>query len=266
MMKSASSQTTKNYNKLVPAVEQAVKIIFFLSMMPDQQSNLTEIAANIDISKSKASAILNTLQRFGFVMRNPDTKMYSPGPSLMTIGQRVMKKFNYGELAAPLLKELAAKTGSTAILGIITGEDQYTMVRQESNWQISILTQPNKIHPLTYGAHGKAIVAFMEESRREKILAGGGLYFHKDASKLDRKQLVRELEECRAAGFAQDHETGQPMIKILSSPFFGADEKPMGAIEIIGLMEDAEIPEKGRQVVETAGRFSKLIAHAKEEG
>jgi len=254
-----------NYNKLVPAVAQAVKIINYLSMLPDIQSNLTDIARNVDISKSKALAILNTLQRFGYVMRNPDTKVYSLGPALMAIGYKLMENFNYGEVAAPLLIELAEKTNSTAMLGVVTGDDQYTIVRQESTWQISLLTQSNHIHPISYGAHGKAIVAFLDEDSRKKILAGSTLYFHKDPAKLDRKRLDRELEECRATGFALDHETGHPMVKILSSPFFGPNSQPLGALEIIGLMEDAEIPEKGKQVVETAKRFSRLIADAKKE-
>jgi DNA-binding IclR family transcriptional regulator len=255
----------ENYNKLVPAVAQAIKIINYLGSLPDIQSNLTNIASNVDTSKSKALAILNTLQRFGYVMRNPETKVYSLGLALMTIGSKVMQNFNYGEAAAPLLNELAQRTNSTAMLGIVTGEDQYTIVRQESTWQIPLRPQSNLIHPLSYGAHGKAIVAFLDENNRKRILAGRNLYFHKDPAQLDRKRLDRELEECRISGFARDHETGHPMVKILSSPFFGPNGRPLGAIEIIGLMEDAEIPDKGQQVVETAKRFSRLITDANKE-
>jgi DNA-binding IclR family transcriptional regulator len=264
MNKNRISQVN-NYNKMVPAVAQAVNIINYLSSLADTQSKLTDIATNIDTSKSKALAILNTLQRFGYVMRNPVTKVFSLGPALMTIGAKAMENFNYGEVAAPLLKELAQKTNSTAMLGIVTGDDQYTIVRQETTGQIHLMPQPNLIHPLSYGAHGKAIVAFLDDTARKKILAGSTLYFHKDPAKLDRKNLEKELEECRVNGFARDHETGHPMVKILSSPFFGPNSRPMGALEIIGLMEDVEIPIKGKQVVETAKQFSRLLTDAKKE-
>ena len=265
MKKNHRTSQRNNYNQLVPAVAQAVEIINYLSTQPDIRSNLTDIATNVDTSKSKALAILNTLQRFGYVNRDSETKVYTLGPALMAIGYKMMENFNYGEVAAPLLRELAEKTSSTALLGVVTGDDQYAIIRQESTWQISLLTQTNHIHPISYGAHGKAIVAFLDEDSRERILAGKTLYFHKDPAKLDRKRLDRELKECQATGFAQDHETGHPMVKILSSPFFGPNSQPLGALEIIGLMEDAEIPEKGKQVVETAKRFSRLITDTKKE-
>ena len=264
-MKTYRASQSENYNKLVPAVAQAVNIINYLSSLPDTRSNLTDIATNVDTSKSKALAILNTLQRFGYVMRNPNTKVYSLGPALMSIGAKATENFNYREVAAPLLRELAQKTNSTAMLGMITGDDQYTIVCQVSTMPIPLVPQSNLIHPLSYGAHGKAIVAFLDENSRDRILDGRALYFHKDPAQLDRRLLERELEACRTAGFARDYETGHPMVKILSSPFFGPNCRPLGAIEIIGLMEDAEVLEKGQQVVETAKRFSRLITDATKE-
>jgi DNA-binding IclR family transcriptional regulator len=254
-----SLNSKNDYNKLVPAVEQAAKIIVYLCSMPGLQSNLTDIARNVGISKSKAYAILNTLQRFGFVLRNPDTKTYSVGLYMMSIGQKVLENINYRELAGPFLKELARETQSTAVLGLITGENQYVIVRQESTQQIHITTQFGQAYPLTYGAHGKAIVAFFEEGEREKVLSGEMLYFYKDPLVLDRGLLMKELEECRITGFARDHETGHPMVKILAAPLFGANGRPLGTIQIIGLIEESAIAARGARLVEAAQRFSTLL-------
>jgi len=184
-----------DYNKMVPAVEQAAKIIVYLSSKPGLQSNLTEISKSIGISKSKAYAILNTLQRFSFVTRNPDTKAYSLGLYMMTIGQKVMENINYKELARPFLKELARKTDSTSMLGLIAGDSRFIIVDQKSTWEIHLFAQSDKTYPLTYGAHGKAIVAFLEKEERKKILSGKELYFHKHPSLLNRDLLLKELEE-----------------------------------------------------------------------
>ena len=225
-----------DYNKLMPAVEQAAKIIDYFSSTKGLESNLTDISKNVGVGKSKTYAILNTLQRFGYVVRNPDTKVYSLGLYLMTLGHKVKKNIDYRELAGPFLKELAKETDSTAILGLIAGNNQFIIVRQESTWQIHILAQPDQVYPLTYGAHGKAITAFLEKEEREKILSEKELYFHKDPALLNQDLLLKELKECRRNRFARDQEIGHPMVKILATPFFDYNKRPLGTIQIIGLL------------------------------
>jgi DNA-binding IclR family transcriptional regulator len=261
MGKVSKSDNEKNdYNKLVPAVEQAAKIILFLSSMPNLQSNLTDISAGIGISKSKAYAILNTLQRFGFVHRNTETKLYSVGLYMMSIGQKVMDNISYSELCAPFLRELSKITKSTATLGIIAGDNQYVIVRQESTDQLRINLRSDRVYPLTYGAHGKAIAAFLPKEEQKRILSEKTLYFYRDPLLLNRKLLSKELKECRETGYALDHRTGHPIVKIIASPIFDTGEKPIGTIQIIGLIEERDIKACGAKVRETAERFSKMLS------
>ncbi|HVN95181.1 MAG TPA: IclR family transcriptional regulator [Syntrophorhabdaceae bacterium] len=258
-MKKSSKGEKNDYNQMVPAVEQAAKIIIYLCSMPNLQSNLTDISRSVGISKSKAYAILNTLQKFGFISRNLSTKVYSVGLYMMSVGQKVLDNIDYGDLASPLLKGLAEATRSTAALGLIAGESQYVISRQEATGQLRISVRPDKVFPLTYGAHGKAIVCSLPQEEQKKILADSTLYFHKDPQLLDRKLLLKELEECRRTGFAQDHKTGHAMVKILAAPFFGPDGRPLGALQIIGFMEGPEIPTYGKKLVEVALRFSTML-------
>ena len=164
---------------MVPAVEQAARIIVHLTTLTGSEASLSDIAREVGISKSKASAILKTFQRFGFVQRNEGAKIYSLGLYLMAIGRKMMATIDYETLAGPLLMELSQTTGATAALGLIAGEDHVVIARQEYPAHIHILTQTNTDFPLIYGAHGKAIVAFLEDEERDKILAGEDLYFHK---------------------------------------------------------------------------------------
>ena len=48
--------------------------------------------------------------------------------------------------------------------------------------------------PLTYGAHGKAIVAFLPGEERDRILREESLYFYGNPEKVDRHRLSAELE------------------------------------------------------------------------
>ena len=52
---------------LVPAVEQACRIIFSMAGNGASQMGLTEICSQVGIHKSKAYSILQTMQAFGLV-------------------------------------------------------------------------------------------------------------------------------------------------------------------------------------------------------
>jgi DNA-binding IclR family transcriptional regulator len=51
---------------------------------------------------------------------------------------------------------------------------------------------------------GKAIVVFLSETEREKILFRKNLYFYGDPSRMDKERLLKEIEQCRKRGFAEE--------------------------------------------------------------
>ena len=55
------------YKPVVPAVEQASRILLFFEESPHFKVILTEIGQQVAIHKSKAFSILKTLKQFGFV-------------------------------------------------------------------------------------------------------------------------------------------------------------------------------------------------------
>lgn len=254
-----SATPPKSYNEMVPAVEQAARIIVHLSNLTGSEASLSDIAREVGISKSKASAILNTLQHFGFVQRDEGTKMYSLGLYLMAIGRRMMDTIDYETLAGPILVELSKTTGATAALGLIAGKDRVVIARQEFPAHIHILTQTNTDFPLTYGAHGKAIVAFLEDEERAEILSGEDLYFYKTPQQLNRRTLAKELKDCRRNGYAIDHQARQPIVKIIAAPFFDTNQRPLGVIQVIGIIEASDIADYGAKAVDAARRFTELL-------
>src|SRR6266567_1537485 len=116
-MKAKEKSTDERY--MVPAVEQASRILFCLAGNSSSHMSLLEICSQVGIHKSKAYSILQTLQKFGLVQRNSDRKGYSLGPGLITLSRKVLDDLNAPRLAEPILEELAKKIGGTATLGLI---------------------------------------------------------------------------------------------------------------------------------------------------
>ena len=245
------------YKPLVPAVEQASRILLCLGESPNFKMRLTEICRQVGIHKSKGHSILNTLKQFGFVEKDPQAKTYSLGPALIFLSRHVLDNLHYPEIVDPFLDHLARETSGTALFGLIYGERLLVVGKREGNQNIGFSIRLGHRFHITLGAHGKAIVAFMPEGDREKILTKKRVYFHGlDSSRLNMKRLRDELSKCRQLGYAQDVGEITPGVNFVSAPVFGVQEKIIGCIILIGTFGNSLIQKYGPKTADVAREVS----------
>jgi DNA-binding IclR family transcriptional regulator len=208
----------------------------------------------VGIHKSKAFSILETLQKSGLVRKNSDGKGYALGPGLISLARKVLDDLSPPRLAGPILEGLAKKTGSTAVLGLRSEKSVLVAGKHEGESNIGVTMRIGHRLPLTYGAHGKAIAAFLPEEELSLLLRGKALYFHGDPSKLDRPLLKEELARCRREGFAEDLGVVNQGFNVVAAPVLGPSGTPIGYIEIFVLFS-----------AETAHKLGPLVAAAGKE-
>lgn len=245
------------YKPLVPAVEQASRVLLCLGESPNFKMKLTEICKQVGIHKSKGHSILNTLKQFGFVEKDPQAKTYSLGPALIFLSRHVLDNLYYPDIVAPFLDDLAKETNGTALFGLIYAEHLLVVGKREGNQNIGFSIRLGHRFHITLGAHGKAMVAFMPEADREKILTKKRVYFHGlDISRLNMKRLRDELTKCRQLGYAQDVGEITPGVNFVSAPVFGVQEKIVGCIILIGTFPEGLIEKYGPKTADVARRIS----------
>ena len=245
------------YKPLVPAVEQASRVLLCLGESPNFKMKLTEICKQVGIHKSKGHSILNTLKQFGFVEKDPQTKTYSLGPALIFLSRHVLDNLYYPDIVAPFLDDLAKETNGTALFGLIYAEHLLVVGKREGNQNIGFSIRLGHRFHITLGAHGKAMVAFMPEADREKILTKKRVYFHGlDISRLNMKRLRDELTKCRQLGYAQDVGEVTTGVNFVSAPVFGVQEKIIGCIILIGTFPESLIEKFGPKTADFARRIS----------
>lgn len=221
--------STRKYSP--PAVRQAGRILFYLAGSPAPQMSLGDISAYAGVSGSKAFGILKALEESGIVKRGREGKGYALAPGLITLARKVLNDLTPSRLAEPILDRLAKETGGTTVLGLITGDTVFIAAKRESVNEIRVVARIGQVRPLSYGAHGKAIVAFLADDERERLLRGGTLYFYGNPGRLDRTRLRIELGECRRKGFAHDLGEAAPGINVLAAPVIGVGRAPIGFLE-----------------------------------
>jgi DNA-binding IclR family transcriptional regulator len=252
-------ETKSKYTGVVPAVDQASRILICLARNPSFKMNLTDICKNVGIHKSKGYSILNTLQQYGLVHKDPLGKTYSLGFGLISLSRKVLDNLNYEAIAGPYLKKLAEQTHSTALLGIIDNANFFIVAKQEADQTVGVTTRIGHRFSITHGAHGKTIVSFLPDADREKILHHDKLFFHGNASRLNRERLDGEIKRCRQDGYAVDMGELNSGINVIASPLFDSQGSLFGSMFIMGTFSESHIREYAAIVTKIAKQFSDML-------
>ncbi len=229
-----------SYVQLVPAVDQASRILFALGKNPRGSATLTEICLEVGISKSKGLAILNTLRTNGLIVKNEHTKIYGLGPRLLGLSRALLDQTDFAHEAGPYLARLVEATGCTALLGLISGDRLFVIARREAKAAMGIAVHVGNRFPLTLGAHGKAILAALPPEEFEEILGKRPLYVYGEAGKdsVDIEALRAELEVCRRVGYAHDLGVTQLGVGAVSAVLMDeySEASPPGMSRIVGCL------------------------------
>ena len=252
-------QPQKTYN--VPAVEQAIRVMLYLADGGSNPKSLTDICREVGIHRSKAFSILSTLNEYGLVKKNPNRRGYVLGPGLLTLTGKMLENLSLSRLVEPVLYELAKKAGATVALGVISDDKTFVVAQYEGAPGIGISAPIGHVTPITYGAHGKAIAAFLPEAELEELLKNETLYFHGSPEKYSRTRLKKELEQCRRNGFALEMGDIQPGVNAIAAPVLDQNGIPIGYITIVGFFTEEVALKLGQLAAEAVKIISRETGH-----
>ncbi|MDD5337865.1 MAG: IclR family transcriptional regulator [Dehalococcoidales bacterium] len=255
-----NDQQEKN-TYLVPSVEQAIRVMLCLADNGGNPKSLTDICQEVDIHRSKAFSILNTLNAYGFVKKNPNRKGYVLGPGLVTLAGKMLETLSLPRLAEPVLYELAKKTEATVTMGVIFKDVTFTVAEYLGAPGMGVSSPIGYTTPITYGSHGKAIAAFLPQDELDELLKSKDLYFYGTPGKFDKKKLLDELAECRRRGFSLELGDIQPGMNAVAAPILDQNNYPVGYVTIVGFFSGKETLQYGPLVVEAVKTISKDAGH-----
>jgi DNA-binding IclR family transcriptional regulator len=249
----------KIYN--VPAVEQAVRVMLCLAEGGSNPRSLTDICREVGIHRSKAFSILDTLDEYGFVKKNPNRKGYVLGPGLLTVTGKMLETLSLPRIAEPILYDLAKKAAATVTLGVISDDKTYIVAEYLGAPGLGISSPIGYVTPISYGAHGKAIAAFLPETELDELLKHKELYFYGRPEKFNKTKLQKELLQCRRTGFAMELGDIQKGMNGVAVPILDQNRYPVGYVTIVGFLTEEAARKLGPLAVEAVQTISKEAGH-----
>jgi DNA-binding IclR family transcriptional regulator len=239
------------YKALVPALDQAIKILLYLQEAAGVKMSLTNICKAVGMHKSKGHSILKTLHRYDIVARDPDSKAYTLGARLIPLARAVLDHLDFRSAAAPIVEELAKGTRMTVWFGLTMNQSLYVVNKYEAGehfWATPGIGQTFRLHE---GAHGKAALAFLPSAEREAILPNVE----------NQKVLLRELDFVRKAGFARDAGEFAKGINAVAAPVFGPGQQVVGVLLLFGTFPKAKMDSLGSKTANAAKRISQKLGN-----
>lgn len=242
-----------------PAVVQAAQLLFTLASSDGSQMSIAQLSSSVGISASKAHNVLEALQISGLVKRGVDGKGYALGTGILTLSRKVLDDLTPARLVQPMLEALTNTTRCTSVFGMISGDRVFAAAYREAGDNLRVVIRTGHSLPISFGAHGKAIAAFMAPTEYNKLIQQPDLHFHGQPENLDRNRLEVEIEQCRRDGFALDCGDIAQGLTVVAAPVFDTNNAPVGVIEIFVLASAETARKFGPDVVSTANELSSQL-------
>jgi DNA-binding IclR family transcriptional regulator len=137
---------------------------------PRADAGVSEIARTLGWSKSVAHRVLSGLASTGFLEADPVTRRYRLGAKAMQLGLAARNPANLMERSLPYLRRVRDRTGETGALNLLHGELRVYAQQVESQEVVRQSVPLGRAVPLHLGAGGKAILAFLADPARTRML------------------------------------------------------------------------------------------------
>lgn len=182
---------------------KADHILEFLSKHNNPQ-RLSDIAKQTQLTTPTALKILNTLLLIGYVQKDPDTKLFSLGPSLIKYANKSLQQISIKQVAQPYLETLQLATEETVHLGIYELNHIKYVAKIESKKPVSLYSEIGKSIPLYCSAMGKAVLADFSDDDIQHYISTSTLTKKTQNTIVTEEGLKEEVAKVRRLGYAFD--------------------------------------------------------------
>ncbi len=220
-------------NYKVPNLEKGIAVLEYLSLCPEGKS-LQDIKNDLDISQTTAYRILNTLVRLEYLYYKEDAKRYRLSLKMLNLGFRSLNEHNLLETVVPHLRDLRDQVKETACFGVLGDEKGIFIEQAQGHHAFRFMLSPGKPFELHCSAPGKAIMAYLPNTVRDRYLSYMTFPQFNERTITTQEAYLEELEKVRRYGFALDNEEELNGVICIGAPLFNYTGYPCGAIWISG--------------------------------
>lgn len=207
----------------VRAVEHALDVLDAINAL-NGQAGVSEISRQTGLSKAAVHHLLATLVERRFVSQDAETSQYRLGWALYELGSSVVHGLKLERAAGPHLAWLAAHTGESALLSILSEEELLYVASAEAPRAVRMVATSGRRSALHATASGKVLLAFCEDQELVDRITTRTLPRWTSTTITQPSRIKSDLAKVRANGYStcwEEREVGLCSVAIPIRDFTG---------------------------------------------
>ncbi|MGD9092861.1 MAG: IclR family transcriptional regulator [Anaerolineales bacterium] len=225
--------------------------------------HLTDLANTLELNRTTTYRLLTALECFDLVVRESDTELYRLGSGIIVLAGRVLRANPVRTVSKPELERLAALTGETATLEILSDDEMLVIDEVFGSRLMKSVLSIGTHWPAFATSTGNAMMAYLPAAELETIL-------QEPLPQLTPKTITslevlrRNLVQVRDDGYAIVAEALELGFVAVGAAICNYDGYPIAAISLDGpavRLTGARLPEIGVLVRDAASRISKQFGY-----
>jgi len=226
---------------------------------------VTELSAELGLSKNMVFRALSTLVEQGYVVHDVSGARYEIGHRVLELGAGQVEELDVRALCGPAMRRLHELSGESVCLSIIVGRNHVTIESVEAHG-VKVSHNPRGLPvPLHASPASRVLLAFLgDEEIEQYIRVASPLKRFTETTITDKSKLRDEVQLVRRQGYARgygDHNTAGTYI---SFPVLDSSGRPHAAFTVggpIGRFTPAQVEAllpRMLEIVDEVNRQSRL--------
>jgi DNA-binding IclR family transcriptional regulator len=247
----------------IGSVDSALRLLL---MVGERGSvRIAEASDELNVARSTAHRMMQMLQYYDLVKQDPESKAYSAGPMLISLGLRVVRMLDVPGVARPRMEALATEVQETVVLmARQKGTDVICLESVESPRALRIGSRTGMVVQAHASASGRALLATLPEDEVLELYPSSRLPNPQPRSVTTRNQLLAQLEEVREAGYAVQRDESEPGVSAVAAPVRSGEGSASFVLTIMvptSRLSDKDIPVIGAAAVREAGEVAAALSY-----
>jgi len=224
------------------------------------KATTAELVAAVGVSRSAMYRLVERLEAAEYLV--PADGQWRLGPAAARMAMAAVQHMDVFAAAPPPLRDLAARTGETVNLGILSGGEIVFVFRELGHHAVQVRSELGARRPLHATAVGKAFLAHLGPERREELVGRVPLERFTAATITDPEALQEDLAESRRRGWTEERGEFDSSSTCFGAPVMDQSGAVAAAVSIAGPSARMDTA-FGPLVAEAAGIVSRRLGHVR---
>lgn len=254
-------------NYLIQSVSHALDILESFTKTEDELG-VTELSKRLGLHKNNVFRLLATLDHRGYIEQNRATENYRLGPKTLQLGSIFIEQRECRRQARPVLENLMAATGETAVVAVLRSNKVIYMDSVESGRTVRAVSRVGAMLPAHCSASGKVQLSYLPPAEIERLYPDRELALKTSLTLQTRDALMSALKAIQQKGYAIENEECDLEVKSIAAPVMDFSNNVIAAVGIVApanRLSDDLLEKNGfiTQVREAAMALSEKLGYFK---